>query len=74
MRTKNQHKGSPTNGNFNIRLFELREEVEAVAKMAGVYPADVIRLAVKVGLPIVKEGYIHMQKRIDELTRPEDEK
>ncbi len=47
--------------NTTVRLDdEMRKEVDRVAKLGGVTPADVIRMCVKHGLGIVEHGFKQM--------------
>ena len=53
--------------NTTIRLDEdMRKEVERVAKLGGVTPADVIRMCVKHGLAIVEHGFQQMSALLQE--------
>jgi hypothetical protein len=45
-----------------------RKEVERVASMGGVAPADVIRMCVKHGLPIVEYGFSQMNTLLETKT------
>jgi hypothetical protein len=61
--------------NFSVRLEpELRRQVEEVAKLGGVNPADVIRVCIVGGIPIVKKGYalIHsgFAAKLEHISRP----
>ncbi len=53
-----------------IRLAEeMLKEVERVAKRGGVTPADVIRMCVKYGLPIVEHGFDQMNALLEQNTQ-----
>lgn len=43
----------------------MRKEVERVAALGGVAPADVIRLCIKSGLPSVERGFRSMGAMLD---------
>jgi len=45
---------------------DTRNELERVANVGGVTPADVIRMCVKYGLPIVEHGFNAMAQMLEE--------
>jgi hypothetical protein len=52
-----------------IRLDEqMKKDVDRVAEMGGVAPADVIRMCVKHGLPIVEHGFAQMNAFLETKT------
>lgn len=55
--------------NTTVRLDDdMRKDVERVAGMGGVTPADVIRMCVKHGLPIVEHGFTQMNAFLETKT------
>ncbi len=47
-----------------------REELQAVADLAGLTPADVVRICVREGLPIVRASFEAMRQRFAALRPP----
>ena len=45
---------------------QMRKELERVAALGGVTPADVIRMCVKHGLPIVEHGFQQMSELLEQ--------
>jgi DNA-binding MurR/RpiR family transcriptional regulator len=52
---------------------EMLQELERVAQDSGVAPADVIRMCVKFGLPVVEAGFKTMKELIEEKIATEKE-